>query len=428
MNRSSYSRSRRLLRALTPLVTMALAAACVDDSAGGRGDDLLGQDCEGAKCSDPNQVLECAPHEGYATPLEDSGICEILDETGAVAISRDDPYYRNSFFTWTDSVCRAFVPGSSPACDSSPHCVRDLDLAGLRTELGAFAELSDPELCYRVSVAQHRCRENAQLPADAEFCEQSHGCIEGLEVGCQQYVPPWIRDAGSTVPLPASRCTGQTVGGLGFSPVATYPQQIDSCQAQGTGEPYGECMFMGQRVVVAEGYCDILTQCVEPKLACLESGNTDDYFVGTTLYQAPIYDFPSGAQSLRIDLSCVEQRQDCIDIDTTQQACPDECVAAGGCGSRGNHSTLNGCRALDLDVTANGGNLSGGVAEDPEAAIAPEFVAVMEECGLIWGGRFNGTVELPEIGCDPMHFDYAPSCIPAERRGGQGASSLDLCG
>ena len=70
----------------------------------------------------------------------------------------------------------------------------------------------------------------------------------------------------------------------------------------------------------------------------------------------------------------------------------------------------NYCRAIDINVHDNYGNLTRGSKMQLATTMPPEFVAIMANCGVIWGGYYDGAQDVWQ-GCDPMEFAYAPACI-----------------
>lgn len=179
------------------------------------------------------------------------------------------------------------------------------------------------------------------------------------------------------------------MGNVGYSQTTTksYTFQNDTnCIYADNSSPVVEagsqkCSFLGRTFNANVKYCGQLTSCVEKKLQ--ERFKVEGYVEG----DIPIWNFPSGNQAIKADLGC------------TKGSTP---------GSL--HNPGNGCRAIDFNVHENSGNLLSGYVNNPQVSMPPEFVAIMEECDIIWGGRYT-TAEGQQGGCDPMEFIYAPSCI-----------------
>lgn len=241
--------------------------------------------------------------------------------------------------------------------------------------------------CYDAIRTQRLCRENAVRQALGAITPPHSSCIPGFEINCQHFLPPdisaAIQQSSATIyPAIATACTGVTVGDIGFSDLTFHQYAIDRACLQAPRNGSGSsafCTFLGQSIQVDTEYCQVLTNCVEPKL------NADFPIIGQ-LGQAPIYAFPSGTRALNVDLSC------------STASTPDSL-----------HNPQHGCRAIDINVQDNYGNLRREALKDPLTNMPPELVAIMETCNVIWGGRYQRAEGVPG-GCDPMEFSYAPAC------------------
>ena len=109
--------------------------------------------------------------------------------------------------------------------------------------------------------------------------------------------------------------------------------------------------------------------------------------IGETATGNWLFDFPSGELALDIEVSCSRSASE---------------------GSL--HQYDNYCRAFDINVHENYGNLTRGSPMQPVTAMPPEFVSIMPNCGVIWGGYYNGAQDVWQ-GCDPMEFSFAPACV-----------------
>ena len=203
-------------------------------------------------------------------------------------------------------------------------------------------------------------------------------CLEGYEVNCRRT----SFAAQSEIKAPQSICSGLTVNGIGYAATASTPYTInEGClQAAPVNRQVVNCEFMGQLLAVNIEFCQRLTSCVAPQL-------TEAFDLVESVGNEPVYRFPSGVQRLHVDLTCSEQ------------ALPTSL-----------HHPQNGCRAIDINVNQNYGNLREVSRIAPVSTIPPAFVAIMEGCGIVWGGRYNGAEGIAQ-GCDPMEFAYAPSCF-----------------
>lgn len=248
-----------------------------------------------------------------------------------------------------------------------------------------WSGIADRE-CYSARLAQTACRAN-DAPAVIGAPPASY-CGAGYEVNCRRYVSDVIADAlrsGAPVyPAPATLCSGVTVDGVGYGAQALHDFQISrSClQADaGISRTVSRCTFLGQDFQLNADFCRVLTTCVEPRLL--------DQFavVGYSAETIPILDFPSGPQTLVVDLSCsTEARADSL------------------------HRFEQQCRAIDINAHQNYGNLRRDSRLTPVTTMPPAFVDAMEACGIVWGGRYIGS-EGRWLGCDPMEFAYAPNCV-----------------
>lgn len=242
------------------------------------------------------------------------------------------------------------------------------------------------EQCFDAILTQRLCRENMVRQA-LGVADLRTSCIPGFEISCQRLLPADIQEAllrGYPTVFPAIQtdCTNITVGNVGYSDLTLHQYQIgrpclQAPHNRSSGAAF--CEFLGQSIHVDNAFCQVLTRCVEPQLSMT-------YPVVGYAGRAPIYDFPSGARALKIDLSC-------SDSSTTHSL----------------HNTQHGCRAIDINVHENYGNLRPDAAQAPVSNMPPEFVAIMESCNIIWGGRYNGAQAIYQ-GCDPMEFAYAPAC------------------
>ncbi len=240
--------------------------------------------------------------------------------------------------------------------------------------------------CFNAIVTQRLCRENVVRQALGVDGWRT-SCIPGFEINCRRLLPTLIQDAllrrhPTVFPAIQTACTGVTVGGVGYSDLSLHQYQIGRPCLQAThnrSSGTAFCEFLGQSIHVDNTFCQILTRCVEPQLNMT-------YLIVGYAGRVPIYDFPSGAQALKIDLSCSD------DANTHSL-----------------HNTQHGCRAIDINVDQNYGNLRPDGAQLPVSQMPPELVAIMEGCNVIWGGRYNGAQGVYQ-GCDPMEFAYAPAC------------------
>jgi hypothetical protein len=265
-------------------------------------------------------------------------------------------------------------------------CVYDLDPLPLERDL-VWSGIADEE-CYSARLAQTACQSNAQIEGILEEEKPYAYCGAGYEVNCRRYALDVLTEAlGITAPrypAPATLCSGMTVGGLGYSAEATHDYQITrQCLTTNTGfwRSYSRCDFLGQEILIQDEFCQLLTGCVEPAL--MEQFGV----VGYSAENIPIIDFTTGAQSLKVDLSCSRvARTDSL------------------------HHYDNYCRAIDINAHDNYGNLRRESRLTPVTTMPPELVSVMESCGIIWGGRYIGS-QSQWLGCDPMEFAYAPTCV-----------------
>jgi hypothetical protein len=232
--------------------------------------------------------------------------------------------------------------------------------------------------CMASILAQGVCEINAD-PSQADVSL----CIPGYEINCRRHLSQALQGAVESYPAPQSLCSGLTVGGIGYSDRLLLPYTFDrGCleNMNNIRSQTARCTFLGSPVAANIEMCRQLTQCVEPKLLAA--------FPHAGYEQAvPVLAFPSGIQALHIDLSC-----------------SDEAAVTSL------HRQELGCRAIDINVERNYGNLRIESRLAPVSTIPPEFVAIMEECGLLWGGRYTNADNVPQ-GCDPMEFVYAPACI-----------------
>lgn len=240
--------------------------------------------------------------------------------------------------------------------------------------------------CFDAIHTQRLCRENAVRRALG--VEEMHtSCIPGFEINCRRFLPAEVSQAiqqgGAPVyPAIATACSGITVGNVGYSDLTTHRYEINRTCLQAPNNGHGSsafCTFLGQQIQVDKEFCQVLTSCVEPQL------NAAYATIGRQ-GNAPIYAFPSGDRALSIDLSC--------STSANQQSL---------------HNPQHGCRAIDINVHDNYGNLRPETLKEPITNMPPEFVAVMEGCNVIWGGRYQRAEGVPG-GCDPMEFSYAPAC------------------
>lgn len=236
--------------------------------------------------------------------------------------------------------------------------------------------------CVALMLAQAACAEN-----EGDSTELTSVCIRGYEVACLSYVGDGVAKAQlQALPVysaPQSLCSGLTVGGYGYESKLVHEVEISAeCLLDQRNLPnhITQCEFMGQLVEANVEMCQQLTTCVEPRLEAT-------FPIVDYAGRVPLYVFPSGIQPLNIDLSCSD-----IALPTSL------------------HHRNNGCRAMDINVDSNYGNLRLESRTAPVSTMPPEFVAIMEECRFIWGGRYNGAEGVPD-GCDPMEFAYAPACI-----------------
>jgi hypothetical protein len=199
--------------------------------------------------------------------------------------------------------------------------------------------------------------------------------------------------------VPKSKCGDLTIGGVGYSSVSIQPysQNLGTCLHSSQNFSKGgnslsgntlattenvSCEFMNQNFSLNAGYCQTLTHCVTPKLERYKKELAD----GEEDAGATTYHFDStGDIQLEVDLSC-----------------------SRGATEYSLHNVSNGCRAIDINVDSNYGNLRRNA--EPVSNMPPEFVAAAEECGIVWGGRYNGANQVEE-GCDPMEFAFAPACF-----------------
>ncbi|MCO5184784.1 MAG: hypothetical protein M9965_12700 [Anaerolineae bacterium] len=273
-----------------------------------------------------------------------------------------------------------------PELTIGSRCVYDLDAAPLATT-SIWSGIADDD-CYSARLAQAACRQNARIEAGDSAETRASYCGQGFEVNCQRHMDA-ILSAIIEHDLPVYRtpdtlCAGTTVNGIGYSDYATFDYQIDEqclLTQRGFVQRRVWCEFLGENITVVDGFCQALTTCVEPALL-------ERYpIVGTTETGNWLFDFPSGAQALDIELSCSHSAVD---------------------GSL--HRYENYCRAIDINVHDNYGNLTRGSKMQLATTMPPEFVAIMANCGVIWGGYYDGAQDVWQ-GCDPMEFAYAPACI-----------------
>lgn len=401
------------------LVSAGVFAACaVEDGRDGLDDDLV---CSGAKCDDggedPNDPAEavCWNDQG-ALGLESAHteICEhfrspavgggLLDGTNgearlswdgqscfAILLAADTCAGEEGCICEPNLNCRVEVPVQAMldgTYDASSWMLVGEETLEYARRLRPGADDDAADLCFLFSSAQRRCRDEDFIVSLGgtgdwsdrvqECAQSSTSCVPGLENECNRYVPPWV--GATSVPTVASRCAVQSYNGLGYSDAMNWPQSTagwNQCLQQPSGATTRACRFLGNEVDVETEFCDVLEQCVDPALRCFQDA------ADPTLYH-----LPSG------------------DIE----------LWTNGCEGGLNHSP-EVCRGLDFNNQSNSGNIERGTVTDPEVNLPPEFVAVMEECGVTWGGRWSGlTVNECDGGrddcCDPMHFDYAPNCVP----------------
>lgn len=260
-----------------------------------------------------------------------------------------------------------------------------------RTDLPNGTYLFNPvgvpdERCFDAIRTQRLCRENSVRLA-LGVAELHTSCIPGFEINCRRFLPPEISQAiqqGSAPVYPAiaTACTGVTVGNVGYSDLTNHRYEINrACLQAPSNEQVGSafCTFLGQPIQVNKQFCQVLTSCVEPHL------NAAYALVGQ-VDKAPVYAFPSGNRALNVDLSC--------STNSNQESL---------------HNPQHGCRAIDINVHDNYGNLRPDTLRNPIVNMPPELVAIMEGCDVIWGGRYQRAEGVPG-GCDPMEFSYAPAC------------------
>ena len=361
-----------------------VASGCDEQSSAREGSSTpTAEGCVGEKCDDEQQSA-CWTSEPTTRELIDSGICDELRALEPALLDVEEGQGEALFHIVDGGGCVAIVGNPGIDTEDCPagngYCAFEYDVAPLIGEGQPLAdvvrdEAAAADACHFVSIAQRRCR--GELSPSSDTCDTPSSCTPGLEIDCLEYAPPWLSGAPQ-FPAPQSRCTGVTVNGIGYANTLSH-EYVDVCSGDTSTVAIAACDVFGQHHSAMDvGLCEVLTTCVEPAIECLGTGGVD--VGGRTLQR---YAFPSGEQAIGVDLVC----------GTTQ--------------TEGNHQDEI-CRAVDINVTANGGNLEG--RSDPESNLPPEFVAVMEQCGLRWGGRFNGTYEVPGVGCDPMHFDYMGSC------------------
>lgn len=226
--------------------------------------------------------------------------------------------------------------------------------------------------CISAAIAQKICLTNGSL------------CLENYEINCRRHNRPAV---SKLHPLPETICSGLTVNGIGYPDQSVFTQDLNAtCLLDNADVGRTQtCTFLGQPIFVSTGFCGLLTQCVEPKLAS-DFGQVGIDRQPDRPYETAVWAFPSGAQALYIDLSC------------NDRALTDSL-----------HHPTQACRAIDINADQNYGNLRENPT-DPISTIPPEFVAIAEECGLIWGGRYNSSDNV-SLGCDPMEIAYAPACM-----------------
>lgn len=309
-----------------------------------------------------------APSPATAPPV-DSGICEVAAMAVHLRAGQSD-------LVWDQSRSSCYSLLSTPGGNE----IAQVDEQLLAVDDASRAYESRAQRCFDLKETQRLCRAK-------EAGEAVSSCIHGFEIDCRRAVSPFVEEAICQGRAPAqavaSRCADVTVGGVGYPDEVPSAQRIGECLAHTpAGADVTSCTFLGQTVTVEQGYCDRLNFCVEPALARL---------YGLALPAAGrTVRFPStGDYEIKADLSC-----------------------SRNAASWSNHNPSQSCRAIDFNVATNYGNLRANSRMLPVADIPPELVAVMEGCGLVWGGRFNGAEGLWN-GCDPMHFDYAPECTGA---------------
>ena len=266
----------------------------------------------------------------------------------------------SDFGVVNSGICARLPQGElvfAPENSSGERC-----LAG-----GAPSTIPDAE-CVAARLAQSICNDE---PTALQTL-----CVPGYEIDCQRF---GLLETLAE-PLPQSLCTGLTVGGVGYAVEAQAGYELNGeCLAapEGWRNEVVNCAFLGQTFALNAVFCERLTSCAEPKL------NELFEIVGNER-GIPLFNFPSGVQPLVVELSCSERAL-----------------------TSSLHHLDQGCRAIDINVNKNYGNLR--VGEVPLSTIPPEFVAVMESCGVVWGGRYNGADNVAG-GCDPMEFAFAPAC------------------
>lgn len=411
-------------------MTLAGLAACQVDE--GRADDGLGDPaCVGSKCDDPSKDEGDGGDEDptcwndpemLPTTELDTNVCDAFRSPLAGGGGMLTATNGEAKLRWSDGACQAILldaDACSPqddvrcVCRDGLNCTIEAPVRAMLdgSDYSSQWEPVDPraiayardlrpgtdtdasDLCFLLSLAQRRCGgsplvesiagEPSEWDARVQACgELTTSCIPGLENDCSRYDPPWLpADAPAAV---GSRCAVQAYNGVGYPDATGWQQSIanwQTCLLQPAATTVRECKFLGNTVMVESEFCDVLEQCVHPALACFISADDPQRL-----------ELPSG------------------DIE----------LWTNGCQGGLNHSPSI-CRALDFNNQSNSGNIEVAGAADPEVNMPPEFVAVMEECGVTWGGRWSGlTVNECSGGrtdcCDPMHFDYAPGCVPEAQR------------